>query len=323
MIISASRRTDLPAFYSEWFMKRINAGYCTFVNPFNRNQVSYVSLQPEDVDAIVFWTKNPKPLMPHLKTLDEKGYKYYFQFTLNGYPEVIEGHVPDVAFSIETFQNLSMAIGKEKVIWRYDPLIFSNITDVDYHLERFNHIAGQLAQYCENVVISLVDDYRKAGNNFKRLEKDGVKIDMNVPIEEIKRLLTQMAQTARQYGLDIYTCAEEADFDEIGIKHGKCIDIDYLKKVFAADFIDYGKDKFQREECGCAVSKDIGVYDTCLHGCAYCYAGTETAAKNNRLNHDPLSPSLIGFYDAQKPEKIIQVKPKAEKPIQLELFKEE
>ena len=139
MIISASRRTDIPAFYSEWFMNRIRAGYCTMVNPYNRNQVSYVSLQPEDVDVIVFWTKNPLPLIHHLKELDDRGFRYYFQYTLTGYPVSIEPNVPGIDKEIDTFKKLSGLIGPAKVIWRYDP-IKSTPTYSIFCLKRFRSI---------------------------------------------------------------------------------------------------------------------------------------------------------------------------------------
>lgn len=134
MIISASRRTDIPAFYSKWFFKRLEAGYCTVVNPFNSKQVSYVALTPAEVDVFVFWTKNAKPMLPCLTLLNQQNFRYYFQYTITGYPKALEKNVPNLEESLATFSKLSEQIGAEKVIWRYDPICLTTITDVAYHL---------------------------------------------------------------------------------------------------------------------------------------------------------------------------------------------
>ena len=144
MIISASRRTDIPAFYARWFMNRIREGYCTVPNPFNPNQVSRISLKPEDVDIIVFWTRYARPLMPFLNELDDRGYRYYFLYTLMNNPRALEPKSPSHKRSLNTFQNLSNRIGMEKVIWRYDPIVFTRITDPNFHKETYQHIAEQL-----------------------------------------------------------------------------------------------------------------------------------------------------------------------------------
>lgn len=272
MIISVSRRTDIPAFYSEWFINRIRDGYCCTANPFNSNQVSYVSLKPCDIDVIVFWTKNPGPLMKYLKELDDMGYKYYFQYTLNGYSRVWEPCTPDVEKSIETFIELSGIIGKEKVIWRYDPIILSNITDYDYHYKNFTGILDSLKGSTERVVISILDDYSASGRRIKKLEKTGVKL-MDNPAQnpEFAGLMSSISSYAKDKGIEIYSCAEPIDMSRQGINHGKCIDDAYIKRVFGLN-VNSRKDKGQRPECGCVVSKDIGAYDTCLYRCIYCYA---------------------------------------------------
>lgn len=300
MIISASRRTDIPAFYSEWFMNRIRAGYCTAVNPFNRKQISYVSLKPEDVDVIVFWTKNPEPLMPFLKELDKRGYKYYFQYTLNGYPSMIEPNLPNLDKSLQTFKKLSEQIGAARVIWRYDPILISNTTGINYHKTQIDAIARELEGSTDRLVISVVDEYRKAAYNFRRLESSGVKILRTTSENDVHELMNFIVAISRLRKMEVFSCAEVLNLKDFGIRPGKCIDDAYIRKVFGIK-VTAEKDKSQRSECGCVRSKDIGAYDTCFHGCQYCYAGTLSAAQKNRQNHFPDSPSMIGRYDKESP----------------------
>ncbi|ABB15939.1 DUF1848 domain-containing protein [Carboxydothermus hydrogenoformans] len=303
-IISASRRTDIPAFYGEWFMNRIREGYFIFKNPYNAKQMSKISLRPEDVTAIVFWTKNPAPFMKYLDELQDRGYRFYFQYTLNGYGPEMEPFLPSVEKRIKTFKKLSEKIGKEKVIWRYDPVIFSNVHSSDYHREKFSYILNELKDFTTRVVISFVDEYRKATINFKKLKEEGIEI-YQPPEVIIKSFAYFMAEEAKKLGLEIQSCAENiAYLPAAGIMPGKCIDADYIEKVFSLTLPEklHLKDKSQRQECGCVVSKDVGVYDTCLHGCKYCYAGSYEAGKKNYEKHDPNSPLLIGKYDGGEAE---------------------
>ena len=303
MIISVSRRTDIPAFFTDWFMKRIDEQYCTMVNPFNRNQVSYISLKPQDVEAMVFWTKNARPLMPHLEKLKQLGYSYYFQYTVNGYGEILEPNVPSLDECIETFCELSSMVGPEKVIWRYDPIIISNKTGIDYHKERFSYILERLCQATRRIVISIVDDYRKATINFKRLQQSGIEVSLIKDAAEVGGLVHYIADASASHNLEVFSCAETFDLQPYGIKAGKCIDDELIKELFDIR-VGSNKDKSQRAECGCIVSKDIGHYDTCLHGCSYCYAGTLNSGKANQAEHQESSPSMLGRYLAEpKPEK--------------------
>lgn len=300
LIISASRRTDIPAFYTDWFINRINAGYCTVVNPFNRNQVSYVSLQPDDVDVIVFWTKNAIPLLPYLSMLERKGFKYYFQYTINGYPREFEKNVPGLEQSIKTFAQISEKLGPEKIIWRYDPICISNITDYGYHRDQFCHIAKELKNMTNRVVISVVDEYKKAIANFRRLKSQGIIVKTDAMGNNFGQLMRQFVDTVKENKMEIFSCAEVLDLTDYGVAAAKCIDSEYIKSAFNIE-VSPQKDKSQRLECGCIQSKDIGAYDTCLHGCSYCYAGTINTALNNKSLHDVHSPSIIGRYDAPKP----------------------
>ena len=293
MIISASRRTDIPAFYSEWFMRRIHQQYCLCVNPFNRHQVTQVSLQPEDVDALVFWTKNAEPLLSRLPELDARGYRYYFQYTMNGYGELFEPNLPELERCIETFLQLSERIGAERVIWRYDPVILSSRTDVSCHQQRFGYILERLQAATRRIVVSIVDDYRKASHNFKRLQVQGLTIQTDYRAEQLASLCTFMSELAGRHNIPVYSCAESLDLTPFGIFPGKCVDDELIARLFNVQ-VKAGKDRSQRRECGCLQSKDIGFYDTCLHGCAYCYAGTLQSGLRNRVKHEVDSPMLIG-----------------------------
>lgn len=309
MIISVSRRTDIPAFYTKWFINRIREGYCIVPNPFNSKQLSRIDLTPENVDIIVFWTRNPKPLFPYLKELDQLDYKYYFQFTLMNNPNIIETNKLPFTSAIKTFQELSDLIGKDKVIWRYDPIILSNITNVEFHLINYQNIAEILSNYTFRSVISIIDNYVKTNHKFKVIEKEH-----NVEFfnwekhqSEFQELLLEIAQIAKQNNLEIFSCAETIDLEKYGIKPGKCIDDEYINQVFGIE-VSHKKDHSQREACGCVASRDIGMYDSCLFGCQYCYATRNfDRAKENYQNHNYLSPSLIGNYDLNEKSKVKQL----------------
>ncbi|MGX1983241.1 uncharacterized protein DUF1848 [Thermolongibacillus altinsuensis] len=312
MIISASRRTDIPAFFSKWFMERIRSGYYVKVNPYNSKQKKMVSLAVEDVDVIVFWTKNPKPLMPHLKTLDELGYRYYFQFTLNDYPKALEPSVPSLKSRIQIFKDLSNLIGAEKVIWRYDPIIISNETTVNDHIERFERIAAEIGPYTKRVVISFLDMYGKVEAKLKKLREEHglVFTDITSPDyrAELHRLMNHFATVASRYSLEMYSCAEKMDLGQYGVQHGACIDIKLIQKIFGSE-LRFKKDPYQRSECLCAESEDMGVYDTCKFNCTYCYAvRSEKTVNKHWEKHDVHSPLLIGQLDNEEVDCSLQLK---------------
>jgi hypothetical protein len=299
MIISASRRTDIPAFYANWFINRIRTGYCSVPNPFNPQQISHISLKPEDVDVIVFWTRNPRPLFPHLEELDRRGYRYYFQYTLLDNPRLIDPKAPSLPASLKTFRELAGRIGPERVIWRYDPIVFSEVTGAQFHQEAYGRIARALAGYTQRSVISIVDIYRKAGKRLRQLAQQGVKIiDYNgQPSRHFDELMRNLVRTATENRMQIFSCAETIDLQPYGVQPGKCVDDAYIKKVFDLD-VTHGKDPSQREACGCVASRDIGMYESCLFGCQYCYATTSfERARANYDRHDPNSPSLLGKHE--------------------------
>lgn len=293
MIISASRRTDIPAFYAKWFLNRIQEGYCTVPNPFNHHQVSVVSLKPKDVDAIVFWTRNPRPLLPYLGELEARGFQYYFQYTIVNNPALIDRKSPALTSSLEILKALSNMIGPDKIIWRYDPIVFSNITGLEFHRKNYGLIAQALKGYTKRSVISIVDVYKKAGKRISEMSKQGVKLK-TPDTQAIADLMTFLVFAAHANGMEIYSCAEDIDLQPYGVRPGKCVDDEYIKKTFGLDVVQK-KDPAQREACGCVISRDIGTYDSCLFGCQYCYATSNfELAKANHKKHDPQSPSLIG-----------------------------
>jgi hypothetical protein len=305
-IISASRRTDIPSFYARWFINRIRAGYCAVPNPFNHKQVSYVSLKPQDVAVIVFWTRNPRPLMPYLDELDQMGFRYYFQFTILGYPRPIETKTPPLSSAIDTFRRLAGRIGPQRVIWRYDPVLFSQQTGAPYHLETYRHIAAALQGHTHRSVVSIMDFYRKSTRRLRQLADQGVEI---VPFDgssgpRFEDPMRGLVSSAHENGMEIVSCAEEIDLQAYGIRPGKCIDDDYIRQVFGID-VTHDKDPCQRQACGCVSSQDIGMYDSCLFGCSYCYATASfERATVNHAQHNPGSPSLLGWHDVPSPESI-------------------
>ncbi len=295
MIISASRRTDIPAFYSKWFINRIRAGWCQVPNPVNYNQLSYVSLRPQDVDAIVFWSKNPAPMFGYLDELDEWGFHYYFQFALNDYPEIFEPNIPDLEERIQTFRKISKRLEPLRVIWRYDPIIISNRTPLDFHREKFSKIAKALSGFTQRVMVSFVDYYQKTDRRLSSLEEFGFKFDRRAANSRgAWNLLKDLAAIARDLDMEIFTCAEERDFSDFGVLPGRCVDGELLRRLWSL----YGhtqKDPTQRPACLCVVSKDIGMNDTCLHGCPYCYSTRNLALAQRRYSeHDPDSPVIWG-----------------------------
>ncbi len=288
VIISVSRRTDIPAFYAQWFMNRIRAGYCLVPNPFDASQISRVSLIREDVTVIVFWTRNPRPLFPYLSELDDRGYPYYFLFTLMANPRAIDPGTVPVDAAVETFQALSRRIGPDRVIWRYDPIFLTTITGCDFHRRTFQDIASALKGHTRRAIISVAHLYRKIRHRVKALEKHGIKL---LEPHDLAGLMGPLAETAAQNEIAIQSCADELEL--AGIAPGKCIDDGLIEKTFGLS-LGLRKDSCQRKPCGCVESKDLGMYESCPCGCVYCYATTsiERATANYRA-HGPHGPSLL------------------------------
>jgi len=298
MIVSASRRTDIPAFYSEWLESRLKEEYVLVRNPFNPHHVSSVSLRPSDLECIVFWTKNPKSMLPRLKTVDLLSVPYYFLFTVTAYGEPLERNIPSLEETIDTFRRLSRIIGSVRTIWRYDPVIFTNETDAPYHRERFENLCIRLENFTDRCIVSFLDMYKKCRKNLKEL-------DISTPsVEKMVDIVGYFRMIADKHGISVQSCAEEADLSPSGVKNGKCIDDELISEITGLR-VSIGKDPNQRKRCLCAESVDIGSYDTCTGGCQYCYANSnpETAQKNY-ASHDPKSPLLCG--DIQPSDRIVE-----------------
>ncbi|WP_304968144.1 DUF1848 domain-containing protein [Duncaniella muris] len=291
MILSVSRRTDVPNYYSEWFINRMKEGFLYVRNPMNTHQISKIDLSPDVVDCIVFWTKNPENMIGKLECL--QNYLYYFQFTLTGYGKDIESNLPDKRKKlIPVFRELSEKIGKEKVIWRYDPILINGKYTMDYHLKAFEEIAGNLAGYTEKVVISFVDLYAKTKRNTRKLDI------RQITDEEMIHMAAKMAQIALKYKLVIESCAEQIDLQKAGVRHGSCIDKKLIEKLSGCR-LSGKKDKNQRGECGCIESVETGAYNTCLTGCKYCYANfSDERVKENVKLYDEVSPLLCGHINS-------------------------
>lgn len=293
MIVSASRRADIPAHYAEWFMNRVRAGWCAVPSPFNARQVSRVSLAPQDVDAVVFWTRDPSPLAGHLPELERLGFAFVFQFTLLEYPPALHPGMPPLANRLDAFRRLSDMIGPERVLWRYDPVALTALTGPDHHRRWFERLSRELAGLTRRVTVSLVEPYRKTLSRMKRAGAD-----LLAPDEAgLGELFTFMSQAARDAGMTPASCADEAGLDVFGFAPGACVDAELLSAVTGRRF-PCEKDPNQRPACRCAKSRDIGMYDACPAGCAYCYATRDFAsARRAHAAHDPCSPSLTGRHE--------------------------
>ena len=300
MLISASRRTDIPSYYSEWFFNRIKAGYVYVRNPMKPHQISEVSLSPDVVDGIVFWTKNPAPMLDRLDEL--KDYTYYFQFTLTPYDPDVEQYVPSKAeVVIPTFQKLSSLIGRERVVWRYDPILLSEKYTLQYHIKSFRMLCDKLSDYTEKCTVSFIDMYK---NIHRRISTLGI---LTLSRDQMEELMGQFSEIAKEHETHIDTCAEEMDLSKFGITHSSCIDVNRLERIGNYK-LDIERDKNQRAACGCAVSIDIGAYNTCKNCCVYCYANfNQTIVNTCYSKHDAYSPLLSGEVsadDAIKPREM-------------------
>ncbi len=311
MIISASRRTDIPTYYSEWFLNRIKEGYVCVRNPMNIHQISKIDLSPDVVDGIVFWTKNPIPMIERVSELEK--YVYYFQFTLNAYGKDIEPNVPSKNdFIIPAFQKLSSLIGKERVVWRYDPIFINEYYTIEYHKKYFQALCSKLSKFTEKCTVSFIDLYKNTARNTKQFNIQTLSND------DVLELMSYFISVAKNEGIYIDTCAEEYDLSSLGITHACCIDKQRLERL-GNYTLKIGKDKNQRGVCGCIESIDIGMYNTCENGCAYCYANfNPTIAAKNHSAHISTSPLICGKIEEDDKVNIRKVQSNIES--QLTLF---
>ena len=273
MIISASRRTDIPAFYTDWLINRLNAGYCLVKNPFNPSQIKRVSLLREDVDGIVFWTKNAAPLLPKISELES--YPYCFQYSITPYRSDIETSLADKKdVVIPAFLRFAAVIESRRMIWRYDPIIITPLYNYNYHVRAFSRLCELLAGSTEKCVISFAVMYKSIAKNLAgigHIEPD---------VRDKLRLAEALLTIAKDYGITLHACCEMPELYEIGVRRVSCVDA----SLFA---VDAPHDKNQREGCNCATSVDIGSYNSCMNGCRYCYANhSDTKVRNNYAKHN-------------------------------------
>jgi hypothetical protein len=290
VIISASYRTDIPTFYGDWFINRLDAGYCKVINPYSR-RASRVPLDREAVDAFVFWTKNAGPFQPHLRVVRGTGYPFMIQYTINGYPRALETSVTDAERSIAIVRELASEYGRRVVVWRYDTIIFSSLTPPAFHVDNFRHLARSLRGAVDEVVISFMQLYAKTRRNLDRAAGENGFTWYDPDIEEKRALATELAGIANESGLGMTICSQP-EFVVSGTREARCVDADRIQDIALRPI--HASLKGNRKECGCYESRDIGDYDTCPHGCVYCYAvRSQDLAKARYHRHDPHSEFLF------------------------------
>lgn len=288
MIISASRRTDIPAYFAPWLLNRLREGYVLVRNPYNFRQVTKVSLDSSAVDCLVFWTKNPGPILPLLDEIEQLGHQYSFQFTLTPYAADLEQSLPDKPYLISLFQRLARRVGPDRLVWRYDPILFfPGFTPKD-HVARFASLASQLQGFTHRCTISLLSLYPKCKKNLRDVGL--IEVDEDALLACIARL----REEAHAHGIVLDACADTFLQECCGLPPARCIDAP-LVGLLRGQSVRLGRDPGQRPACRCTTSVDIGAYNSCAHGCRYCYANTSgKAVVLNRRQHDPASPLLIG-----------------------------
>lgn len=283
-IISVSRRTDIPAYYADWFRSRLELGFTVYPNPITHKPV-FLDLTPPAVKAFVFWTRDPKPLLKHLDYIDGKYNKmHYMHISINGLPGSIEERNPSIPFVLKTVEELNKRYGPEYVQWRFDPIVLSSITDEKWIRKTFTEIAGSLKGLTKRCYFSFVDLYKKTERNFNLVsQRHGISF-FQVTIEKQVELIKELSETAHQNEIEMYACAEDQILDKLPcIKKAHCVDADIIEKlaVQGNSRVKY-KCVSSRKGCGCYESKDIGYYNSCPHGCIYCYANMDpqSALKN-------------------------------------------
>ena len=260
MIINASKRCDIPAYFSEWMINRLKTRKVATKNPYS-NVITEYDLN-HDNDFIIFWSKNPIPMIDKLTEIQDMGYQSYWQYTLNNY--TFEKNLPSIQERLNAFLQMSEIIGKDKIIWRYDPIIFANGLDADFHLKEFEKIAKTLNGHTNKVVISFVDAYTKISGFLQSIQQ------YTPDVAQLNDFAKNIADIAKSFNLEIASCAEKIDLDSIGIKHNACVDSELISKIIGKPV--FAQTANQRGECRCAKAIDIGKYDTCDNGCGYCYA---------------------------------------------------
>lgn len=290
MIISASYKTDIPTFYGDWFMNRLGAGYCKMINPYGR-QIYRVSLKRKDVDGIVFWTKNVGPFLSHLPDVQRMGFPFIVQHTINGYPRSLETSVVDAKTSVENAARVRDQFGARVLVWRYDTVVFSSVTPHSFHVENFGTLARSLRGVTDEVVISFAQIYRKTKRNLEGAAAMAGFHWWDPEPADKRRLTAELVGIARENGMQLTVCSQRGLLVE-GAAEARCVDARRIEDVAGTSLST--KLKGNREDCGCFESRDIGDYDTCPHGCVYCYAVQDRPLALERYHrHKPNSEFLF------------------------------
>ncbi|HIZ64730.1 MAG TPA: DUF1848 domain-containing protein [Candidatus Blautia pullicola] len=293
MILNTGGRTDTVQYYTEWLLRRFEEGYVLTRNPLFPSKVQRYELSPDKVDCVVFCSKNYRPILPRLREITDS-FPTYFHYTITAYGKDIEPGVSSIKESMETLIDLSRLVGKQRIAWRYDPVLLTKEYTMERHLETFEEMAGVLAPYIDRCIFSFVEMYKKLETNMPEL----------IPLsqEDMNTLAKGLGSIAQKYGIHIQTCGTNGDYTPYGIHSSGCMTLDILGNANGIVFKNL-KHKGLRQGCHCIESRDIGAYDTCLNGCKYCYANKNPKkAFENYKYHDPSSPLLLGHV---KPEDTI------------------
>jgi len=302
-IISVSRRTDIPAFYGNWFMNRLKEGFVGYINPYG-GQKCAVSLKPEDVICFVFWSKNYEPFIEKLKIIENMGYLFYFNYTITGLPAIFECNGVNKERAIDTLKVLSCMYSPKHINWRYDPIIISDYTDYDFHIKIFENIASKLEGYVERCYFSYAVQYGKVKRNFDKFQREN-DIRIMDPDTDFKiKLANKLADIADRYRIKMFSCCGDyLTGPKIGKAH--CISGKIVEELFYKNGFER-REKATRKECGCTDSTDIGTYDTCPNGCIYCYANVDKIKAYKRFEKHDENASFLGYSKAES-DKWIEV----------------
>lgn len=284
MILNTGLRTDIPGFFSEWFYNRIDDGFVYVRNPYAKNQIYSYRLDPELIDCIIFCTKNPKPMFENLEKIDK--FNQYWHITITPYEKEIEPNVPPMNDVLESFKYLSKKLGKENVTLRYDPIFINEKYTLEKHIESFEYIINSLSGYTTEAIISFIDLYEKTKRNFPKAKE--------VTKDERLKIGKEFARIGNENNIRIKTCVEGTELDKFGIDSSGCMTKEVIERAINKN-LNVPKQKARNGECYCLLNNDIGEYNTCDHGCLYCYANSnKRLVKRNLKLHDPKSPILIG-----------------------------
>jgi hypothetical protein len=303
-IISVSRRTDIPAFYADWFMHRLKDGFAGVVNPFG-GQKYIISLKREDVIAFVFWSKNFTPFLENLRIIDRLGYKFYFNYTVTAMPPVFESNL-DKQAAIAALKQLSREYSPRHINWRFDPIIISDVCGRDFYVRGFEKLASEFEGVVKRCYFSFVVEYDKVKRNFAELTKQKAVKIIDCSYDLKIELANELAEIARQYGIEMFSCCGDYLVNE-KIKKAHCIDGAIIEQLFSPGGFPYS-DKPTRKQCGCTESTDIGAYDTCPHGCVYCYANANKQKAFEVAARHETGSAFLGSSKSESDRWITEIK---------------